>query len=304
MNSLPDGVWPTMITPFHPDGDIDFGSLKRLVDWYIENGVHGLFAVCLSSEMFFLTLEERIRLAEETVRASEGRIPVICSGHISDTVEEQIEELKQLSQTGVAAVVLVTNRLASEDESDDIFLRNLERVISKISSSVPIGLYECPSPYKRLLSEKVLRWCVRDGNFSFIKDTCRTIELIRKRLQIIKGSSVKLFNANSATLLDSLTEGANGFCGIMANFHPGLYTELFNAVRSDREKARRIQSFLGAMSVFGLQRYPLNAKVYLKKRGVISSSYSRALGTGDMEESEHRQLEQLMVLTDETETRL
>ena len=116
LKTLPDGIWPTMITPFKEDGSIDFKSLERLVDWYIINGVDGLFAVCQSSEMFFLSLEEKRQLAEATVKAAAGRVPVICSGHTSDKIEEQIEELQEMAGTGVDAIVLVTNRLAKEEE--------------------------------------------------------------------------------------------------------------------------------------------------------------------------------------------
>ena len=53
------GVWPVMLTPFTKDREIDFKTLKQLVEWYIERGSSGLFAVCQSSEMFYLSFEER-----------------------------------------------------------------------------------------------------------------------------------------------------------------------------------------------------------------------------------------------------
>ena len=59
---FPSGVWPVMLTPFDKDGAVDYPGLKALVDWYIAEGSAGLFAVCQSSEMFFLSLEERAEL--------------------------------------------------------------------------------------------------------------------------------------------------------------------------------------------------------------------------------------------------
>ena len=52
-----DGVWPVMLTPFTGENEVDYESLGRLVDWYIEAGVAGLFADCQSSEMFYLSLK-------------------------------------------------------------------------------------------------------------------------------------------------------------------------------------------------------------------------------------------------------
>ena len=63
MSKFNDGVWPVMLTPFTDDNEVDYEALGKLVDWYIENGVAGLFADCQSSEMFYLSLEERIKIA-------------------------------------------------------------------------------------------------------------------------------------------------------------------------------------------------------------------------------------------------
>ena len=51
---FPKGVYPVMLTPFTEDNKVDYESLGRLIEWYIDAGVAGLFAVCQSSEMFFL----------------------------------------------------------------------------------------------------------------------------------------------------------------------------------------------------------------------------------------------------------
>ncbi|GJM75480.1 hypothetical protein HMSSN036_76960 [Paenibacillus macerans] len=78
------GVWPTMVTPFTAGGEIDYEAQARAVEWYIAHGVNGLFAVCQSSEMFHLSLEERVKLAAFIKEKAAGRVPVIASGHISD----------------------------------------------------------------------------------------------------------------------------------------------------------------------------------------------------------------------------
>lgn len=64
-----------------------------------------------------------------------------------------------MTGTGVDAVILITNRLAKEEESDEVWLANLQALLDKLPSQVPLGFYECPYPYKRVLSPKVTR-CV------------------------------------------------------------------------------------------------------------------------------------------------
>ena len=52
-------IFTTMITPYLADGSVDLETARKYVDWYFENGLTGIFAVCQSSEIFYLTLEER-----------------------------------------------------------------------------------------------------------------------------------------------------------------------------------------------------------------------------------------------------
>ena len=77
---FPGGVWPVMLTPFTEENQVDYPALKELVEWYIKNGVDGLFAVCQSSEMFKLTLKERVTAAAKVKEYAAGRVPVIASG--------------------------------------------------------------------------------------------------------------------------------------------------------------------------------------------------------------------------------
>lgn len=267
MNRLRDGVFPTMITPYTDTGEIDYGAVDKMMNWYIERGVAGVFAVCQSSEMFYLSRSERARLARRVVEAAGGRVAVVASGHVSDGREEQIRELKDMADAGVDAVVLVSNRLARDYEPDSVLIENCDTLL-KALPGVTFGIYECPQPYKRLLSAEVLRWCAGTGRFAFIKDTCCDAGLIAKRLDILKGSGVKLYNANTATLLDTLKAGCAGFSGIMANFHPELYVWLQEHFRDEPEKAETLSAFLSLAS--GVERgfYPACAKYHMRRAGV------------------------------------
>lgn len=262
-NKFPGGVWPVMLTPFTCEREVDYPALETLVDWYIENGVDGLFAVCQSSEMFYLTLEERVAIARCVLKAAAGRVPVIASGHVSDSLEEQIVEINAMAKTGVDAVILITNRLAKENESDEVWKENCKKILDNVDENIPLGFYECPYPYKRLLSVDMIKWCANTGRFHFLKDTCCDIEQIKDKIEAIRGTNLKLYNANTTTLLESLRCGAAGFSGVMANFHPQLYAWLCEHV--DDEKADELASFLSIASLIERQYYPVNAKYHLKE---------------------------------------
>jgi 4-hydroxy-tetrahydrodipicolinate synthase len=288
-----NGVWPVMLTPFTDDNKVDYEALGKLTDWYIESGVAGLFADCQSSEIFFLSLEERIEVAKFVVERAAGRVPVVASGHISDSIEDQANELNLIAKTGVDAVILLTNRPAKEDESDEIWLENLKKLLALIPEDLPLGFYECPYPYKRIISPELLKWCADTGRFYFIKDTSCDINNMKAKLEAIKGTNMKLFNANTSTLLETLEMGAAGFSGVMANFHPELYVWLCDNFAKDPKKAREVNDFLTIASMIERQVYPVNAKYFQKSIGNFSSIVTRTKSADLLNETGKLEVEQL-----------
>ena len=266
------GSWVTMLTPFQEDGQVDFDAIPTLVDFYAES-CDGIFAVCQSSEMFFLSLDERVRLGEAVLREARGRLPVVVSGHVANDFNEQLSEIEAMSRLGADAVVLVVNRLASPDEDDNIWLRRLEQVLDRFPSE-PFGMYECPYPYPRLLSDEAVRYIAKTGRFSFVKDTCCCRERLNRRLDLLRCSPVQLFNANTATLLETAKAGA-GYSGVMANFHPELYRWLVKHAGDEPVRASRLHAYLTALSWIEAKAYPACAKRHLHEKGLPIRDYCR-----------------------------
>ena len=202
-NEFPNGVWPVMLTPYTEDNKIDYPALEKLTEWNFENDCDGLFAVCQSSEMFQLTLEERCKIAAAVKKYANGK-PVIASGHISDSMEDQEEELKRMADTGIDALILISNRPAAQQESDQVMIERLQTLMEQLPKDIPLGFYECPYPYKRVLSKEVVKFLVDSERFYFLKDTSCDMASMSEKLQLIQGSNLKLYNANTATLLESL----------------------------------------------------------------------------------------------------
>ena len=257
----PGGVWPVMLTPFTRAGEVDTEGLTALVDWYIHMGAKGLFAACQSSEIYYLTLEERRLITRTTVKAARGRVPVIASGHTSDTVSGSVRELSAMAEEGADAVIVISNHFCRSGEGDEIWLENCEKVLSQLDPAIDMGIYECPHPYKRLLSPQVLKYLADTGRFYFMKDTCCDADEIRRRLDILKGTSFGLYTANSATLLETLRAGAAGFSGVMANMHPELYVWLTE--HPFHENAPMVQSAISVGALMERQVYPVCAKYHL-----------------------------------------
>ena len=301
---FPNGVYPVMLTPFTENNEVDYEALGKLIDWYIEKGVNGLFADCQSSEMFFLSLEERVKIGEFVKKHADGRVPVVTSGHISDSLEDQAKELTAIAGTGADAVILLTNRLAKENESDEVWLENLKKLLEMIPKDVPLGFYECPYPYKRIISPELLKWCADTGRFYFIKDTSCDIENMNAKLEVIKGTNLKLFNANTSTLLETLELGASGYSGVMANFHPELYVKLCNIYKENPSKARKIADFLTVASLIERQVYPVNAKFYQKSIGNFNSIMTRTRDIKELNATGILEIQQFIRFNEEFEKTL
>ena len=265
-NDFPGGVWPVMLTPFTNENEVDYPALLALTEWYIEQGARGLFAVTQSSEMFFLSLEERIRIASFVKKQAAGRVPVIASGHISGDMELQKKEVRKLAETGVDAVILVTNRLAGQQEPDEVWITRMKELLKDIPSELRLGLYECPYPYKRILSDSATEWCADSGRFYFLKDTSCDMHSINRKLTICRGSNLKLYNANTTTLLSSLYNGAAGYSGVMANMQCRLYEKLTRDY--EKEDMHTLSDILSLCALIERQWYPANAKYYLQQEGL------------------------------------
>lgn len=270
------GVYPTMITPYTKAGEIDYAMVEKLVDWYAQKGCRGIFAVCQSSEMVYLSLKERVKLAKTVVDAADGRMDVVASGHVSDSPEAQAEEVNAVAETGAKAVVLVSNRLDVQKDGDKVWIERADTLLSRIPEDLPLGIYECPMPYKRLLTEEIMDWMIATRRFAFIKDTCcDPIELTR-RLKQLEGTGVGLFNANEQTLLHSLKAGAFGYSGVMANFHPELLVWLCDHWQSEPEKAEKLQNYLSLYAFTEQLAYPCTAKYRLQLEGLPMEIFARS----------------------------
>ncbi len=298
MKDINYGVYPTMLTPFTDDNKIDYNGVLELLKWYAEKGVDGIFAICQSSEIFFLSFEERLELLRFIMKNKPAGMSVVASGHTADDLDTQIKEAKAFIAEGIDAYVFISNRFAKADESDDVLFANMTKVADQLGD-IPFGVYECPYPYKRELTPYVLKKMAETGKYLFIKDTCCSLPKLKDKLAACEGSTIKIFNANAATLLESLKMGCAGYSGVMANFHPDLYSALIKAFNDgDNDRAEFLENLVGFFSVAECQCYPVNAKYYLGLDGVDIKINTRTRNPAELTESRKLEIDEMFKLTE------
>ena len=283
INKKIEGIVPVMLTPYKEDGNIDYASVEKLIEWYIQNGSDALFAVCQSSEMYFLSLKERAELAAFVVQHVQGRIPVVASGHISDDPYSQIQELQAAVASGADGIVLVSNHLDPKNQGKEVFLHNLQFLLDKLPGDLPLGIYECPAPYRRLISDEELLFLANSGRFTFMKDVSCDLATVTRRVNLTQGTGMVINNANAAIAWDAMKAGAKGFNGVNTNFHPDLYKWLYEKANTKPEFAKELANFLVLSALSESYGYPVIAKMYHQRLGNFSTIKSRTY-TGNIYE--------------------
>lgn len=272
MSKAEKGFIPVMLTPFKDNGEIDFTGLTKLTELYIEAGAAGLFANCLSSEMFELTEAERLQVVRHVVKVTNGQIPVVATGTFEGSLARQADFIKKIYAEGVNAVIGITGLLARPDESDAVFEAHVFKLID-LTADIPLGFYECPVPYKRLISPRLLGEIVATGRVTYHKDTCLDIAKIKEKIAATQSQKFGLYDAYMAHAVDSLKAGSAGLSCIQGNFFPELIVWLcrnYDNAELKQEVDDVQQFFIDNMEVMH-HVYPTISKYYLQNRLNISA---------------------------------
>lgn len=301
IDTLPQGVFPTMITPFRDDLSIDWPGVDAVVDYYLGNDAAGVFAVCGSSELPTLSHDERFELAARVVRRA-GGAPVVASATFGGPLVRQAEDVKRMRDAGVAAVVVLTSEIAEPGASDSQWMDRL-RALLDLTAGVPLGFYEIPGPNKRLLTPRMLRATAETGRFLFHKDTSCRLDLIEKKARATEGTALGFYNANASSVLHSLRCGGAGYSGIASNYYPRLWAWLCGNWREEPRRAEDLQTSLAVWERAAGSQYPAGAKAYLNMRGVPIGTACRS-GSASLAENDLRILASLVALVERAEGEL
>lgn len=284
-----------MLTPFLETGEVDYEGLKTLTEFYLNAGSAGLFANCLSSEMYELSEQERIDVTKTVVDQVAGRVPVVSTGTFGGPIAEQAAFVKRIYDTGVEAVIIISGLIAGENESDEVFLKNAKELIS-ITGDIPLGFYECPVPYKRLIPSTILKELVETGRVIYHKDTCLDDEEVLRRIQVAEGYQFGLYDAYMVNAVSSLKAGAAGLSCIQGNIYPELIVWIckhFNDVDRQEDVKKVQQFFVDSMDIVH-SAYPVIAKYSLQKRGFPISIYTRRK-VDELTNSLKQEMDQLLI---------
>ena len=265
-----------MLTPFKANGEVDYDGLTQLTEYYLKAGAQGLFANCLSSEMYELTEEERLQGVKHVVKVANGLVPVVATGTFQGSLNKQAEFIKRIYDLGTQAVIIVTGVMATEHEDDDIFNQRIFDLLL-LTDNIPVGFYECPVPYKRVLSAEQLKVFIDTDRVTYLKDTCLDLTLIKTKVKAGSGHNFGLYDANIINAVESLKVGAAGLSCIQGNYFPDLVVWLCENYDNNEQSntVKKVMNFFMENIDLMHDVYPVSAKYCLQKQGLNISTTVR-----------------------------
>lgn len=238
------GVIPPLLTPRTADGALDIPSLRRLIDHLIDGGVDGIFALGSSSEVLYLTNEERETVLTTCVDAIAGRAPLIVG--INDmTTARVIDEAQRLLAIGGDAIVVTSQFYAIDNAFEE------ERHFRAIADAVdvPVFAYDVPVRTKQKLPLPLLTKLAREGVIAGVKDSSGDDVSFRQLVLATRDiDGFAAFTGHEVVCDGAMLSGAAGLVPGLGNVDPAGYKRLYEAARAgDWETARTEQDRLARL---------------------------------------------------------
>jgi len=260
------GVIPPLTTPFTETGEVYEEGLRRLLEFQIKNGIHGVFLCGTYGSGPLMSLEQRKQVVEIAVDQIGKRIVVIT--HVgSASTAEALELAKHSESLGVDAVAAVPPYYYRHDEGT--VLEYFRELINAVS--IPVYAYNNPKTSGFTITSSILAKLadiglkgLKDSGFNLVEFTHFIIRLRnRKDFNFIIGTE--------ALLLPAMMFGANGCISGLANVFPELVVELYEAtLKKDYERAAELQLKVNKARMLLHIAKSTNAACYamLKERGI------------------------------------
>ena len=230
--------YTALLTPFK-DKKVDYVGYRKLIDFQIENGTHGLVPVGTTGESPTLSHDEHKKLVEVCIEQSNGRVPVIA-GAGSNSTAEAIDFVKHACDAGADGLLVVTPYYNKPTQSG--LIAHYDELIK--NSNKPIIIYDIPGRSVIKMADETMAKLAENELIIGVKDA--TADLARPtRLQNIIGEDFIQLSGEDGTALAYLAAGGHGCISVTANIAPNLLSRMHNAWKQgDIETAQEINKKL------------------------------------------------------------
>ena len=264
------GSLVALVTPFQKDGSVDYESLRRLIDWHIDQGTDGIVSVGTTGESATLNVNEHIDVIEFTANHVDKRVPVIA-GTGANSTQEAIDLSEESRRKGADHVLLVTPYYNKPNQ------KGLIAHFEKIANSVSINqiLYNVPSRTACDLLPESVEVLSKHKNIIGIKEAVDNMDRIKSLTNISKNNNDFLvFSGDDPTFMNALNNGAHGVISVAANIIPKSISDICSFIReNNKEEARALNEINNNLyKLLFVESNPIPLKWMLYKMGLIQNS--------------------------------
>jgi 4-hydroxy-tetrahydrodipicolinate synthase len=222
------GTYTVLITPFTADGrKVDEAALRRLVDFQIEEGIHGLIPLGSTGEFLSVTPDERRQIAEIVIKQAAGRVPVLI-GTGAEWTDEVVRSSREAEALGADGVMIIPPFYSVP--TDDELYAHYKKVADAVS--IPIMVYNNPATANVDMMPELIARIAQIPNCSYVKES--TLDPTRVR-DIIRLAGDKMTVFAGVLGYESFWLGAEGWVAVCSNVIPRWSAELFNLVADKRD---------------------------------------------------------------------
>lgn len=262
------GLGIALVTPFTSDGQVDYNSLKRLVEYQIDNGADFLCILATTGETPCLTQDEKDKITQLVKDVNHGRLPILkgCGGNNTAAVVEELRTADWSGIDGILSVCPYYNKPSQEG------LYQHFKAISE-ASPLPVVLYNVPGRTGiNLKPETTVRLANDCENIVAVKEASGSLEQVD---EIIKNKPQRfdVLSGDDALTFSMVVSGAAGVISVIGNALPKEFSRMIRLeFQGEYEPARKIHHmFTELYSLLFVDGNPAGVKALLHEMGFIEN---------------------------------
>lgn len=258
------GTYTVLVTPFTPDGTaVDVPALKRLVDWQIAEGIHGLIPLGSTGEFLSMGMADQELVMDVCIKQAAGRVPVLI-GTGAEWTDEAVMKARLAERLGADGVMVIPPYY-STPTPDELFA-HYRRIGEAVS--FPIMIYNNPATSNVDLTPEIVARLSRIDNVRYIKESTLEVTRVRDIIELC-GDRMTVF----AGILgyESFWLGAQGWVAVCSNFLPRDSARLFELAADQKDQVAALALYrriLPLVKMVGGHRYVAASKAALDYMGL------------------------------------
>lgn len=265
------GSHVALITPMSADGQIDYDSLQKLLEYQLNNGTDGLIIMGTTGEAATLRFEEQLDVLRFVIRQVAGRCQIIA-GNGSNNTAEAVEKTLALSELAIDGLLTVTPYYNKPTQAG--MLAHFRAVAA--ATDKPVLLYNVPGRTGVDLLAATVGELAKIPNIVGIKEATGSMVRLAE-IKALVGAEFSLLSGDDASACDFILQGGHGVISVTTNVAPAGMTAMINAARAgDETTARAVDATLQPLhrDLF-VESNPIPAKWALRHLGLIADDFAR-----------------------------